>query len=210
MTSEQLANAQIIIEVGQQLGANAKQMLAAIEAALVESGLRNLNYGDRDSQGLFQQRPSQGWGTVAEVTDPYYAAQAFFLGAGTNHGALSVDQSGTAGNLAQRVQRSAFPSRYDQRESEAQGILGQWQLSPDQTGAGGNDGTWIATDDGSGDYFGIPDLSAYDFEDADDGTWQLAQTAAPVPVAQQAGFGMVGVIAIAIVGYFAGRQTGLI
>ena len=124
-TSAQLTNAEIIINVGNQHGATEKHLLAAIEAALVESGLRNLNYGDRDSLGLFQQRPSQGWGTQAQVMDPYYAANAFFVGAGTNPGALEVNQSGTAGQLAQRVQRSAFPSRYDQRERDALQILAQ-------------------------------------------------------------------------------------
>lgn len=124
-TSEQLQNARIIVAVGNEAGANANQLLAAIEAALVESGLRNLNYGDRDSLGLFQQRPSQGWGSQSDVVDPYYAARAFFLGAGTNRGALQVSQGGTAGELAQRVQRSAFPLKYDQREADALGILAQ-------------------------------------------------------------------------------------
>jgi hypothetical protein len=124
-TSEQIGNATIIVSVGQQVGASTKQMLAAIEAALVESRLQNLNFGDRDSRGIFQQRPSQGWGSPQQIMDPYYAARAFFLGAGTNKGALAVSQSGTAGQLAQRVQRSAFPSRYDERQTEAANILAQ-------------------------------------------------------------------------------------
>src|SRR5882757_7229137 len=124
-TNEQLTNAGIIISVGSQLGANSKQLLAALEAALVESGLVNVHFGDRDSLGLFQQRPSQGWGSQSEVLDPYYAARAFFVGAGTNRGALEVSQGGTAGQLAQRVQRSAYPDRYDQKESIALGILSQ-------------------------------------------------------------------------------------
>lgn len=125
MTNEQLQNAQLIIAVGQSLGANEKQLLAALEAALVESSLRNLNYGDRDSIGLFQQRTSQGWGSVSEILDPNYAARAFFQGAGTNAGVFSVSQSGSAGQMAQRVQRSAFPGRYDQHEAEARSLLSQ-------------------------------------------------------------------------------------
>lgn len=126
VSAEQLANAEIILSVGAQVGANSKQLLAAIEAALVESGLVNVRHGDRDSLGLFQQRPSQGWGTQSQVMDPYRAARSFFLGAGTNRGALEVSQAGTAGQLAQRVQRSAFPDRYDKRETDAKSILAQF------------------------------------------------------------------------------------
>lgn len=126
MTSEQLQNAQIIVSVGTSLGANSKQLLAALEAGLVESGLRNLNYGDRDSLGVFQQRPSQGWGSAAQVRDVYNAARSFFLGAGTNPGVFEVSQSGTAGQMAQRVQRSAFPGRYDEYESQAASLLSQF------------------------------------------------------------------------------------
>ena len=78
--------------------------------------------------------------------DPYYAANAFFLGAGSNRGALEVSQSGTAGQLAQRVQRSAYPSKYDQREGDALGILAQ-------LGAGQGDSTdWSSASAGAGGY----------------------------------------------------------
>jgi len=160
MTSEQLSNAQIIIATGLQAGANAKQLLAAIEAALVESSLRNLSYGDRDSLGLFQQRPSQGWGSPSQILNPSYAAQAFFLGAGSNKGALAVSQSGTAGQLAQRVQRSAFPARYDQRQSEALSILNQSGVSDATSGgvwdaSGGWDETARIEGDGAGEVIGL-------------------------------------------------------
>ena len=56
-------------------------LVIALAAAMQESSLRNLNYGDRDSLGLFQQRPSAGWGTPAQLTDPAYAARLFFGGA---------------------------------------------------------------------------------------------------------------------------------
>ena len=159
---EQLTNAGIIINVGQSLGANSKQLLAAIEAALVESGLRNLNYGDRDSLGLFQQRPSQGWGSQSQVMDPYHAAQSFFAGAGTNHGALQVSQSGTAGQLAQRVQRSAYPSKYDQREADAIGILANLGAGSVQGGNGS----------GYDNFFGIPlDAGLSD----ESGDWHLPE-----------------------------------
>jgi hypothetical protein len=148
-SSGQTANAQIIINTGSSLGANSKQLLAAIEAALVESNLINVGYGDRDSRGLFQQRPSQGWGSQSQVMDPYYAANAFFRGAGTNKGALQVSQSGTAGQLAQRVQRSAFPARYDARESEALDILSR--LGMGGTRSQGSADWWGATGAVGGD-----------------------------------------------------------
>src|SRR5688500_9978706 len=66
---DQLANAATIIAVGKQLDIPAQGQVIAIATAMQESGLRNLDYGDRDSVGLFQQRPSQGWGTPAQLTD---------------------------------------------------------------------------------------------------------------------------------------------
>lgn len=111
---------QTILGVGASMGANQMQMLSALSAGLVESGLQNLRYGDRDSQGVFQQRPSQGWGTVAQVTNPQYAATKFF------ENLLKLDWKGSPGQMAQRVQRSAYPDRYDDRMSEAQQLLAQY------------------------------------------------------------------------------------
>lgn len=108
-SQDQVNNANIILSVGRSMGATPKQLQAAFAAAWVESRLRNLDYGDRDSLGLFQQRPSQGWGTRAQVTNPEYAARKFF------ETAQKVSQSGTFGQLAQRVQRSGFPLRYDEQ-----------------------------------------------------------------------------------------------
>ena len=114
LTREQLRNAAIIYKVGMQLGASTRDIKIALITAMQESGLRNLKYGDRDSQGLFQQRPSMDWGTVEQVTNPVYAARAFFKGAGTNSGLLDLkgrnDMSMT--QAAQAVQRSAYPDAY--------------------------------------------------------------------------------------------------
>ncbi|NYI03446.1 cell wall-associated NlpC family hydrolase [Allostreptomyces psammosilenae] len=76
--------------------------------ALQESSLRNLSYGDRDSLGLFQQRPSQGWGTAEQIQDPVYASTKFY------EGLLAVDgwESMTLTQAAQAVQRSDFPDAY--------------------------------------------------------------------------------------------------
>src|SRR5262249_44538873 len=81
--------------------------LAAFEAAIVESGVHNLAYGDRDSLGAFQQRPSAGWGTPAQILDPVYAATQFITRA------IRANGSQSPGQLAQDVQISAFPDRYD-------------------------------------------------------------------------------------------------
>lgn len=106
-----------ILSVGQSMGANNKQIRAAFAAAWVESRIRNLNYGDRDSVGVFQQRPSQGWGTVEQILNVPYAARKFF------ETAMRVSQAGTVGQLAQRVQRSAYPERYDQALSISDELL---------------------------------------------------------------------------------------
>ncbi len=109
----------IVYAVGRSLGATSKQMLAAFETAIVESRFQNLPYGDRDSLGVFQQRPSAGWGTPQQILDPFYAARKFFLAA------KKVPQGGTTGQLAQSVQISAFPERYDQVEAQAEQLIEQ-------------------------------------------------------------------------------------
>lgn len=124
LTEEQLQNAKIIQTVGKQLGATPRDIQIAIMAALVESGLRNLNYGDRDSIGMFQQRDA--WGSAAARLDPYQSAKMFFLGGNagqrglldlTNRASLSM------GEAAQAVQVSAYPDRYAQRQGEAASII---------------------------------------------------------------------------------------
>ena len=70
--AEQLDNASIIVTTGTQLGVPVRGWVIAVATAIQESNLRNLPGGDRDSVGLFQQRPSQGWGSPAEVHDPVY------------------------------------------------------------------------------------------------------------------------------------------
>ena len=75
---DQAANATTIAAVGKRDGLPDHAVTIALATAMQESGLRNLSYGDRDSLGLFQQRPSQGWGTAEQVTTPTYAAAAFY------------------------------------------------------------------------------------------------------------------------------------
>ena len=88
--------------------------LAAWETAIVESGVKALDWGDLDSQGPFQQRPSQGWGTPEQVRDPYYATAKFVRVAETLE-----HRYPDAGVLAQKVQRSDHPERYGQRAGQA-------------------------------------------------------------------------------------------
>jgi hypothetical protein len=101
-----------------QLGASDKVMLALFEAGLVESNFENLSYGDRDSVGFLQQRPSAGWGTVAQCMDVAYATTSFVTRA-----QQIEDRYSTAGRLAQGVQISAFPDRYDAREADALALI---------------------------------------------------------------------------------------
>ena len=118
-TAEQRRNTAIVVGVGRSMGLPDRALQIALATALQESGLRNLHYGDRDSQGLFQQRPSMGWGTPAQVTTPSYAARKFF------HALVAVRgwQKMALTDAAQLVQRSATPRAYARWESLAAALL---------------------------------------------------------------------------------------
>ena len=108
--------ARAICSVARDLGASDKVLLAAYEAAIVESGVHSLPYGDRDSIGLFQQRDS--WGSYAQRMDPAWASRQFLVKA------IRQNQPWmSAGQLAQDVQVSAFPERYDQRRVQALSLI---------------------------------------------------------------------------------------
>lgn len=128
LDAEQIANARTIVAVGKSLKVPPRGWVIAIATALQESGLRNLDYGDRDSLGLMQQRPSAGWGDASEVQDPAYATRAFFGGPSSptrNTGLLSVDgwERMPLWEAAQTVQRSAFPMAYADHEPLAAEIV---------------------------------------------------------------------------------------
>lgn len=109
LNTEQAANASIIVAVARQTGAGAAGAVDAVDAAFQESGLTNIPGGDRDSVGLFQERPSQGWGSPAQILDPVYATTQFFT-----HLLATPDwQSLSPGDAAQAVERSAFPDLYN-------------------------------------------------------------------------------------------------
>lgn len=117
--ADQANNASAIYGVAAQRGLSGRAAAQGIATAMVESELRNLNHGDRDSVGLFQQRPSQGWGTVAQIMDPAYAAGKFFDALVKVPGYQTAD----FGLTCQAVQRSAFPDRYGQREAPAEAMV---------------------------------------------------------------------------------------
>ncbi|TDV56176.1 FG-GAP repeat domain-containing protein [Actinophytocola oryzae] len=110
----------VVYQVGLDRNVSPKAMLAAFEAGWVESHMNNLNCGDKDSLGVFQQRPSQGWGTPEQIMNVSYAATQFFVQAQHND---PLHPEYTAGQLAQSVQRSCCPDRYDQAQAKAQSML---------------------------------------------------------------------------------------
>jgi hypothetical protein len=131
-TDEQKTNAAIIVGVGQQLQVPERGQWIALATALQESGLRNIDYGDRDSVGLFQQRPSQGWGSVQQILDPVYSATQFY------NRLLEVPDwpQMELWQAAQAVQRSAFPTAYSKWENLAASLLAE----------GGTDVSLLSTD----------------------------------------------------------------
>ena len=126
LSAEQRGNAATIVAVGRSLGVSDHGIVIALAAALQESSLRNLPHGDRDSVGLFQQRPSQGWGSAAALQDPATAAKLFFTGnPGHTRGLLDIAgwSSMNVTTAAQAVQVSAYPKAYAQWEKTAQSLL---------------------------------------------------------------------------------------
>jgi murein DD-endopeptidase MepM/ murein hydrolase activator NlpD len=111
----QVANAATIISVGQELQVPVRGWVIAVATAMQESSLINLPGGDRDSIGLFQQRPSQGWGSLAQLHDPRYAATTFYQKLQTIDGWQAMPVTAAA----QQVQVSAYPDAYAKWEAEA-------------------------------------------------------------------------------------------
>ena len=114
LSPEQAENAALITAVSVGRGMPARAATIALATAYQESKLYNLESGDRDSAGLFQQRPSQGWGTAAQVQDPVHATNAFYDALVKVHGYQSMEIT----KVAQKVQRSAYPEAYANHEPE--------------------------------------------------------------------------------------------
>ncbi|MEU8760391.1 hypothetical protein [Streptomyces sp. NPDC048659] len=114
-TPEQASNAATIAAVGTSRGMPERAVTIALATALQESALYNIEHGDRDSLGLFQQRPSQGWGTPAQIQDPVYSAGKFYEGLAKVPGYSRLPLT----VAAQKVQRSGFPQAYAKHEPDA-------------------------------------------------------------------------------------------
>ena len=128
LAPDQAANAALITAAAVRRGLPPRAATIALATAMQESKLRNIGHGDQagpDSRGLFQQRPSQGWGTEAQIMDPYYAVNRFYDALVKIPGYETLDIT----DAAQQVQRSAYPKAYAQHEDMgrafASGLTGQ-------------------------------------------------------------------------------------
>jgi cell wall-associated NlpC family hydrolase len=149
LSPEQAANADTIVSVSMaSSNDNVQVARIALMTAMTESGLRNLDHGDRDSLGLFQQRPSQGWGTPAQLMDPKYATEAFV------HALLGISgwRQMAPWRAAQAVQRSANTSgsKYEHNWPAAGRILTRVVANGNRSGSCGQGGGGVATPGGHG------------------------------------------------------------
>lgn len=118
LSVEQAENATLISAIGVSRDLPARAVSIALATAYQESKIRNLTFGDRDSLGIFQQRPSQGWGTTRQVRDRYFATNAFYdaLEKIPDYESLRITEA------AQRVQRSGFPEAYEDHAADARAL----------------------------------------------------------------------------------------
>jgi hypothetical protein len=123
MNDEQRRLAEIVLQTGKEMGANKKVLETAVSTMIQAAVIKNdssVDGKDHDSLGLFQQRPSQGWGTREQISNPEYAARKFF------EKAIPNDQKNPGlakTRLAQSVQISAYPDAYAKWDSEAEKIV---------------------------------------------------------------------------------------
>lgn len=118
LDTEQAENAALIAGIGVNRGLPARAVSIALATAYQESKIINVEHGDRDSLGLFQQRPSQGWGTTDEILDPVHATNAFY------DALVKIDGYETMRitEAAQKVQRSAFPEAYQDHAEDGRAL----------------------------------------------------------------------------------------
>ncbi|GAA3514321.1 heavy metal transporter [Aeromicrobium panaciterrae] len=110
--------AALMAAIAQNRGMSPRATTIAIATAFQESKIHNIDYGDRDSIGLFQQRPSQGWGTVAQIMDPHYSITRFYKALAKVKGYETMEIT----QAAQKVQRSGFPGAYAQHEADSRAL----------------------------------------------------------------------------------------
>jgi hypothetical protein len=118
LAPDQAENASLIAAIGVRRGLPARAVSIALATAYQESKIRNLSHGDRDSIGIFQQRPSQGWGTVAQISNEYYAINKFYdvLEQIDGYETMRITEA------AQKVQRSAYPEAYEPHAPDARAL----------------------------------------------------------------------------------------
>ncbi len=118
LSTEQSENATLIAAIGVSRGLPARAVSIALATAYQESKIRNLDHGDRDSLGIFQQRPSMGWGTAKQVRNAYYSINAFY------DALVKIDgyEKMRITEAAQAVQRSGFPEAYEDHEIDARAL----------------------------------------------------------------------------------------
>ncbi len=121
----QLANATTIVRQALDKRMGVRAAVIAVATAMQESQLQNLSYGDQDSLGLFQQRPSMGWGTAAQITDPAFASDAFLSALHQYQASNSAWASEPLWANAQAVQKSGFPLAYARWEAQAANLVKQ-------------------------------------------------------------------------------------
>jgi hypothetical protein len=121
--AQQIANAKAIVEAGKAMNLPPRAWTIAVATSLQECNLHNIGdlgaANDHDSLGLFQQRPSSGWGTPEQIQNPTYAATAFYKGLVDVPGWDSMPLT----DAAQKVQVSAYPDHYAKHEAEAGAII---------------------------------------------------------------------------------------
>ncbi|MEO3773614.1 hypothetical protein [Micromonospora sp. B9E7] len=126
LNDEQTANVKAIIAATKKAGLPERAAVISIATSLQESKLENLGHlgdmNDHDSLGLFQQRPSSGWGTPEQITDPEYSTTAFLKGLKQVDGWQDMPLT----EAAQTVQVSAYPDAYAQWEQQAADLVGQY------------------------------------------------------------------------------------
>ncbi|MFC6093654.1 MULTISPECIES: C40 family peptidase [Saccharothrix] len=146
LADDQLTTVANIISIGRERQLPPLAWQIAIQAGMTESGLRSLDYGDRDSLGIFQMRPSMGWGTPQQVTDPHYAINKFY------DVLLKLPdwEQQRPGDSAQDVERSAFPDRYHRWEAMAAFLIGQEGDVSDPAGCGEAVGDYLLASNAAG------------------------------------------------------------
>ena len=118
LSTEQAENASLISAIAVRRGMPARAASIALATAYQESKLRNIDHGDRDSLGLFQQRPSQGWGSAKQIQDPYYAINRFYDALAKIDGYQQMRIT----EAAQQVQRSGFPEAYEDHAPDGRAL----------------------------------------------------------------------------------------